>query len=328
MEKIAIDINEIIIRYLDGSASFEEKVQLLQCLKHSDENRDDFISTRDLWLSCSVAEANELEVDIALDRLKSRIMSQQEQIKPTVRRFQWTQIAATLLLLLGLSYWFTSSDGDVIIQNQLITADGSKGRFTLPDGSVVWLNSGTKLTYLDQFAGDKRLVSLEGGAYFEVAKDVEKPFVVQMDQLDVEVLGTNFNISNYANKDFFETTLLNGSVKITGEAIKEEVILLPNQLFEYQRSSHEFKVKTVKASLYADWIKDRLVFDNQSLSDIFVSMEGWYNVKIECPEGFANKTKVSFTIRQESLEEILDAMTFIIPMKYNLTTNNVYVEPK
>jgi ferric-dicitrate binding protein FerR (iron transport regulator) len=328
METLAIDINEIIIRYLDGSASFEEKVKLLQWLKHSDENRDDFITTRDLWFSCSVIEESELEVDIALDRLKSRIMSQQEQIKPSIRRFHWTQIAATLLLLLGLSYWFTVSDSDIVVQNQLITADGSKGRFTLPDGSVVWLNSGTKLTYLDQFVGDKRLVSLEGGAYFEVAKDEEKPFVVQMDKIDVEVLGTNFNISNYANKDIFETTLLSGSVKIMGEAINKEVTLLPNQLFEYHRLSHKSSVNPVKAILYADWIKDRLVFDNQSLSDVFVSMEGWYNVKIECPEAFATQTKVSFTIRQESLEEILEAMTYITPINYRLTTNNVYIEPK
>ena len=326
MEKITIEINEIIIRYLDGSASFEEKVQLLQWLKYSDGNRDDFISTRDIWLSCSAVAENELEVDIALDRLKSRIMNKQEPVKIPARRFYWTQIAATLLLLLGFSYWLTVSE--FVVQNQLITAEGSKGRFTLPDGSIVWLNSGTKLTYLDQFEGDKRLVSLNGGAYFEVVKDIKKPFVVQMDQIDVEVLGTNFNISNYANKDVFETTLLSGRVKITGEAIKEEVTLLPNQLFEYQRLSHKSNVKTVKANLYADWIKDRLVFDNQSLSDVFVSMEGWYNIKIECPEAFASKTKVSFTIRKESLEEILEAMTFIIPMKYNLTTNNVYVEPK
>ena len=171
MKEETHDINEIIIRYLDGSADLEEKRLLLRWLKQSDDNRDDFIATRDLWLSCNVAAGNELEIDIALGKLKNRILLEQGRMErdlPAKRNtlsvvLRWTRVAAVLLLLLGIGYgigsWREHSAPDVIVQNQLITAKGSKGRFTLPDGSVVWLNSETKLTYPNQFTGDRRFVS-------------------------------------------------------------------------------------------------------------------------------------------------------------------------
>lgn len=264
MKEETNDINEIIIRYLDGSAELGEKMFLLQWLKRSNENRDDFTAIRDLWLSCNVAAGNELEVDIALGKLKDRILQEQGRMeKESLAKkktlwvvWHWTRIAAVLLLLLGIGYgigsWRENSVQDVIIQNQLITAKGSKGRFTLPDGSVVWLNSETKLTYPSQFASDKRLVTLEGEAYFEIEKDMKKPFIVQAGEIDVEVLGTCFNVDSYSYTEFVQTALLNGSVKISGKGVKEPVYLKPNELFKYQKSDQVFSVREAKVGLYTD----------------------------------------------------------------------------
>ena len=230
--------------------------------------------------------------------------------------------------LVGNRLWREHSVQDVIIQNQLITAKGSKGRFTLPDGSVVWLNSETKLTYPSQFAGDKRLVTLEGEAYFEIEKDMKKPFIVQAGEIDVEVLGTCFNVDSYSYTEFVQTALLNGSVKISGKGVKEPVYLKPNELFKYQKSDQVFSVREAKVGLYTDWIKDRLVFDNDYLSDILISMGGRYNMDIECPEQFASSTRLSFTIRQESIEEVLEAISLIAPIKYKIKNGKAYIIPK
>lgn len=340
MKENTNDINEIIIRYLDGSAELEEKKLLLQWLKQADSNRNDFTATRDLWLSCNVAAGNELEVDVALEKLKKRILQAQEQIEKASHAkrkslsliLRWTRGVAVLLLLLGIGYgigsWRKHSADDFTVQNQLITAEGSKGRFTLPDGSVVWLNSETRLTYPDQFAGDRRLVTLEGEAYFEVAKDVKKPFIVQAGEIDVEVLGTSFNVNSYSSGEFVRTALLNGSVKISGKTIEEPVYLKPNELFEYRKIDRVSSVEDAKAALYADWIKDRLVFDKDYLSDILISMEGRYNMDIECPEKFAASIRLSFTIRNESIEEVMEAMSLIAPMKYEIRGKKVYIIPK
>lgn len=340
MKEETHDINEIIIRYLDGSAELEEKRLLLRWLKQSDDNRDGFIATRDLWLSCNVAAGNELEIDIALGKLKNRILLEQGRMErnlPAKRNtlsvvLRWTRIAAVLLLLLGIGYgigsWREHSAPDVIVQNQLITAKGSKGRFTLPDGSVVWLNSETKLTYPNQFADDRRLVSLEGEAYFEVAKDAKKPFVVQAGEIDVEVLGTCFDLDSYSSGEFVKTALLSGSVKISGKALKDPVYLKPDELFRYRKSDQIASVEEAKVGLYTDWIKDRLVFDNDCLADILISMEGRYNMDIECPRQFAASTRLSFTIRQESIEEVMEAMSLIAPIRYEIKKNKVYITPR
>lgn len=340
MKEETNDINEIIIRYLDGSAGLEEKRSLLHWLKQSDGNRDDFIATRDLWLSCNVAAGNELEVDIALGKLKDRILQEQGRMERESRAkikswsvvLRWTRIAAVLLLLLGVGYgvgsWREQAVSDVIVQNQLITAKGSKGRFTLPDGSVVWLNSETKLTYPDKFAAGKRLVSLEGEAYFEVAKDTKKPFVVQTGEIDVEVLGTCFNLDSYSSSEFVQAALLNGSVKISGKVLKAPVYLRPDELFKYRKSDQVSSVEKAKAGLYADWIKDRLVFDNDCLSDILISMEGRYNMEIDCPKPFAASTRLSFTIRQESIEEVMEAMSQIAPIRYEIKRGKVHIRQK
>lgn len=333
MKEKSNDINEIIIRYLDGSAELEEKIFLLQWLKQSDDNRENFTVTRDLWLSCNVAAESDLEVDIALANLKDRIwqehirMSTKQRGLPMVLR--WIRVAAVLLLLLGVGYGLGRlgkiSVSDVIVQNQLITAKGSKGRFTLPDGSVVWLNSETTLIYPNHFIGNKRTVILEGEAYFEVAKDVKKPFIVQAGGIDVEVLGTSFNLDSYSAGESVQTALLSGKVKITGKALKEPVYLHPNELFTYRKSDQGTSVEEAKVGLYVDWIKDRLVFDNDRLTDILISMEGRYNMDIECPERFAASTRLSFTIRQESIEEVMEAMSQIAPIRYEIKGNKVYI---
>ena len=332
MENFTTDINFIIIRYLDGSASLEEKRQLLQWLKESEKNRSDFTDTRDLWLSCNASADNELEVDIALDRLKMRIMNEHERIGKKTRRsfIRWYQAAAVLLVLFGLYFWLSieQTEPKLMVQNQLITAKGSKGKFTLPDGTVVWLNSESRLVYPDQFADGKRTVNLVGGAYFEVVKDEKKPFIVKAGDVDVEVLGTSFNISSYPFKDNIETALLSGSVKISGPSVRKEIYLKPNEVFEYKRDLHAVSVKSANASLYADWIKDRLVFDNRPLSDILISMEGWYNMDIVCPEKFAESTYMSFTIRQEDIDEILRAMSFIILISYQIKNGKAFIMPK
>ena len=184
MEKETNDINEIIIRYLDGSASLDEKIRLLGWLRETEGNRSDFMTTRDLWIACRAVEGSELEVDIALGKFRQRIQQEQERIgREQSARWhlpvwaRWAGIAATVLLVLAMGYGIgkrTQNASLIAVQNQLITAQGSKGRFTLPDGSVVWLNEASKLTYPDRFAGDKREVVLEGEAYFEVEKDTQR----------------------------------------------------------------------------------------------------------------------------------------------------------
>lgn len=136
--------HDLIIRYLDGFASLEEKKELLYWLKSSDENRDYFIQIRDLWLACDSAMATDAEIDIALKRLRNRlIFARQKTVSPKRFRIQWQQVAATFLVLISVGYGFYSKKRivetvqEIVVQNQLITATGSKGQFILPDSTIV-----------------------------------------------------------------------------------------------------------------------------------------------------------------------------------------------
>lgn len=328
------DINEIIIRYLDGSASQEDKKKLLEWLSLSDKNRIDFNETRNLWLSCDVVKGNEMDLEFALARLRNRIQQSYSSDVPSKKIFRyWARTAAVILILLGMGYWYSiqppsSREKEIYVRNQLITAEGSKGKFLLPDGSTVWLNSDSKLYYPEKFDEDKRVVRLEGEGYFEVTKNKKRPFIVQSGDLSIKVLGTTFDVIGYPSQDKIDVVLLSGSIKVKGKTLEKEILMHPNQILEYQKSKGEVSIQNAKAHLYADWIKERLIFDKTSLSDIIISLEGWYNISIECPQALAENTQMTFTIKGESVEEIFKAMSLIAPIRYSIENNKVYINRK
>jgi len=332
MDNNSNDINEIIIRYLDESATLEDKQILLQWLKKSEANRNDFMNTRDLWLSCDASLADETDVDIAFARLRNRILNERKKNHSKLPgRYYWLQFAAIILFVLGFGFWSIFkeySEPQQIVQNQLITAKGSKGQFTLPDGSIVWLNSESKLTFPEKFSKDKRIVTLDGEGYFQVTENKKQPFIVRVDAIDIEVLGTAFDVSNYAFQPTVDVVLLNGSVKVTEIAIDKETLLSPNDLYIYKKKQGQSWTQKTKPDLHIDWIKNRRTFDNDKLSDIIISLEGWFTVSIECPRVFAEKTRMSFTVRNENIEEILKAMSLIIPITYSIDGQEVRIIPK
>ncbi|MDH6312920.1 transmembrane sensor [Parabacteroides sp. PFB2-10] len=329
-----VDPHDLIICYLDGVASLEEKKELLQWLQSSDENKNDFIEIRDLWLACDSAVGHHVEMDIALERLRSRVFSaEQNRVSRKRFRISWQHVAAAFLVLLSIGYGIygqrtvVETVREIVIQNQLITAKGSKGQFILPDGSIVWLNSGSKLIYPEQFEEGCRLVTLEGEAYFQVTEDKSRPFIVQAKDVEIEVLGTSFNISNHAALNTVETVLITGSIEANINATGETFLLKPNELLTYEKETGEAITEITSAQYHIDWIKDRLIFDNDRLSDIITSLEGWYAVRIDCPKYFSEKQRLSFTVRGENLEEILLAMSLIIPIKYTINENQVKIDP-
>ncbi|MDR2388325.1 MAG: FecR domain-containing protein [Tannerellaceae bacterium] len=321
--------DELMVRYLDGSASPEEETELLQWLGLSEENRNDFLRMQDLWLLCDASSEK-----AALERFRNRMEGYAAPLPlpPRYRLPGWARTAGVLLLCLaagyGSAHLFPGKKHPV--WNQLITAPDSKGRFVLPDGSVVWLNSNTKLSYPETFRGNERRVSLEGEAYFEVAENKQQPFVVDLDAagLRIEALGTAFDVAGYPTDSLVETVLVNGSLRISGKTFPHDILLKPNQLLTYHKEKKTAHLDKAKAGLYIDWIKSRLVFDNDCLADIRISMEGWYNLVIDCPQEFAQNTRMSFTIRGERIDEILKAMSFIIPIRYTIRDRHVKITPR
>ena len=166
------DINEVIIRFLDGTATCEEKVFLLNWLKQSEKNRNEFSEVRDLWLLGNTLATDDVETEVALDRFRSRIQIPESGSRKSRFVFPehfslFLRVAAVFLILFAVGsvsyYWGSSSaPGQKEVMNRLLTANGSKGRFVLPDSTVVWLNSNSLLEYPETFSASVREVSLSG----------------------------------------------------------------------------------------------------------------------------------------------------------------------
>lgn len=167
--------------------------------------------------------------------------------------------------------------------NQLVVPFGRNSSLKLPDGSMAYLNAGSRLVYPNFFDGNKREVYLIGEGFFDVAPDEKMPFVVQTSDLNVEVLGTKFNISAYPSDNMIETVLVEGKVKLTQNRIftfEKEHILELNQLAIYNRTNSDIKIKQVDVINYVSWHEGYLNFESSDLNRIVKRLERYYNIKI------------------------------------------------
>ena len=215
-------------------------------------------------------------------------------------------VAAAVILLAMTVEYFVVSRFAADTTTWLVTAENSKGRFSLPDGSVVWLNADSRLGYSGSFAdGRVRHVRLEGEAFFDVKRDTLAPFEVEMGDLRVRVLGTRFNASHIAKFGVEEVTLQSGSVEVEHARLEKSVRLCPDQNCSFDAATGRMTVRNVAAGNYCSWTGDSIVFENRTLEEIAVNLEHWYNIRIQIAPEVDASVRISFTLRPETLDETL-----------------------
>ena len=203
---------------------------------------------------------------------------------------------------------------------------------SLPDGTIVKMGPNSQLTYPQSFTGGTREVELIGQAFFDVAKDPDKPFTVHGTDIAVTALGTAFEVFNYGYEERAETILLNGKVKIKVEGKRQaadgEVVLNPNEMFVYDKLKKSVKVKSVKADNYLSWRNGLLNFENEKLETIISRLEPWFGEHIKCPKSIAEKYRFTFKVRGESLETLLQFLSSTSPIRYkkNETDFELYIK--
>jgi ferric-dicitrate binding protein FerR (iron transport regulator) len=193
---------------------------------------------------------------------------------------------------------------------------GGEYELLLTDGSKVYLNSETQLVFPSRFDGDTRQIELTGEAYFEVKKDV-KPFIVKTAGIQIEVLGTSFNVNAYRDNDFVNATLVEGSIGIHVADNPETFRIKPENNFSIHKSSNEISIREVNTKIYTAWVKGEFVFRNQPLSDIFTQLARWYDFEIEY-ENPAIQT-MRFTGSAEkvrTLDYLLNQIQTVTEIKY------------
>lgn len=209
----------------------------------------------------------------------------------------------------------------------LMASSENISSYTLPDGSKVWLNKNSWLTYNQKFGKRTRQVALKGEGYFEVNRDERRPFIVKMqNNLDIKVLGTTFNACNYPSLNKAEVILRSGSVQVSDNGRNEYVILKPNQKFTWNEGTAE--ISSVNAMNCCRWFEHRLVFDNVKLKDILENLSHKYQREISLNVGNLADKHMSMTIRDESVEDILDILTTLLPIRWRYQGAEIIIENK
>jgi len=287
---------------------------------NSDERQlyDDFFET---YQQVDDATAFAGEEAVRKDRIFSQVV-QQVSKKPTIIRLPvFIRVAAALLLLLGagLTIYHYRSTTKLMAA---FTGMGERRDVRLSDGTLVTLNAGSRLTYPQTFEGDDRTVSLEGEAFFNVARDTAKPFIIHTAALQTTVLGTSFNITAYKGESNV-VTVLTGKVKVAGNKGGNAVVLHPGQQASESAGGQYLAVKTVEAANYTAWENGTIYLDGIGLEALARRLERKYKVSIQIPPSLqANTCLFNGKLMDDKLQHVLEHLHFMSKLEYKMVNDS------
>lgn len=313
-------IFETILKYLKGEASLEERKEVLSWINESSENKEEFAKLKKIWVLTEKASENE---DVAYKDF--RRLAEKEKLKS--RYIRIIARAAVFILLIGiggvLSYlFFTNPNSEQEIYQASYSVKSPLGQMTeleLPDGTLVLLNSGSKIMYNADFSQGRREIFLEGEAFFDVKEDTEHPFFVKSLVLDIRVYGTSFNVEAYPDDETFSTTLVEGSVSVLDKTGKEIALLKPGENASLAKNENKLVVQRVNTEIYTSWREGFVTFRNEKLKDIAKLIERWYNVKIIIRnEELGNDKYFGTILKNKPIDQILEVLKLTTTLEYEI----------
>ncbi|MCU4154587.1 FecR family protein [Carboxylicivirga sp. A043] len=323
-------IEKRIIDYLEGDLSLKEQYELVDWVKENEGNARYYVEIKDVWES-SYLDANEV-ADTRQEWLKFKSHIQNVSVNSALKLKKvlriWQAVAAVVVVLLaGVSFLmlYQQNAGTEVLLVKTVVPSGEKSRLELPDGTIVWINSASVLTYNTDYGRVNRNISLEGEAYFEVASNADLPFLVHTKDCEVKVLGTKFNVMAYASSPHTETSLLEGRVDVSLLNGKK-VGILPGQVALANGYRNSLQIIEGNINNIICWKDNVLKFDNTPLTEVIEKLDKWYGVAIELnnSELLAQK-RFTFTVKSESLSELLNIMKLVQPLEYHIDGERVSI---
>lgn len=336
MEEEKKHIDELIATYLTEGLDKNALAELKAWIAASTENENYFIQQREVWFSAVNREAaSKYNKDKAFHTFKNRIESQKEKGKNSRHEFRlsalwrYAAIIAVILAVGCFSYWqggvnVKDTFADISVEAPL----GSRTKLYLPDGTLVWLNAGSRMTYSQGFGVDNRMVELEGEGYFEVQRNEQLPFFVKTKALLLQVLGTKFNFRDYPQDHEVVVSLLEGKVELNNLLKKEEeAVLAPDERAVLNKTNGLMTVEAVTASNASQWTDGYLFFDEELLPDIVKELERSYNVTIHITNASLNNFRFygNFVRREQSIQEVLEALASTEKIQYKIEERNITI---
>ena len=316
-------IDVLIVGWLDGNLTGAEQAELLQWMEQSPENAAQVARMKDIWQASFQKAAAFAETGKEWGRFKSAV---ENSIKEKKRQQQKvvrlvSGIAAVLLVGFISGFLFVKFTQQKPIYITATAPAGSVAQLVLADSTVVYLNAGSQLTYCPESKSRNREVSLNGEAWFDVAKNKKNPFVVHTLACDVNVVGTRFNIKAYASENQVVTTLEEGEVMLSSAAgyqLARSIRLLPGEQAIIDKAANKAQVKKVETRYFTSWKDNKLMFINMNMNELIVTLERKFGVEIEVSDPGILKYHYTGTLKNESVLEVMELIKHTLPIDYSI----------
>lgn len=310
-------IDTLIVKSFCGTLSTEENDTIQAWLNLSKENKSYYAQLKNIWdVTYPAFDPMSIDINKAEKTLLKRIKHETFTFHSFINL--WQKVAAILLIPLSilLAYLVLSPVKEqAITYQEVISPFGTTSKITLPDGTIAWLNSGSKLKFPTKFNQEKREISLAGEAFFHVESDKQHPFIVHAQNMAIEATGTQFNVEAYNNDTIVAVTLIEGkvNVEINGHGSQN---LKPDERIVFNSLSKNIDVTTTNAAYWSTWKDGILTFRDETLENVFKRISRTYNVNIQVKDPVIAKQLYRATFEDESLDEILHLLQVSAPIKY------------
>jgi ferric-dicitrate binding protein FerR (iron transport regulator) len=307
-------MKEKIYQYLEGKLPKEGQRELLRWLKQNDNQSVFDQVKKEWWLKKSDGLAKDRQ-DMPQHRLTGRLKDKQ-QIERSAKYLKIYKYAAIALLMISLTgSWFFSRPYFAPPQHtEISTGMGQVSVMDMPDGSTIWINSGTKLSYDNQFGIKNREIKVTGEAFFSVARNEKTPFVVDLGSMKVEATGTRFGVSNYEESETMDVVLEEGGVNIHSANNKLLASLLPEEMAQLNKLKKTIEKVKVKPEYHTSWRNGTIHIFELPLKELVVKLERRYNQKFEVAPNIES-LPYTFSIEDQSLFDVLNLLEKISPVK-------------
>ncbi|MDR1719731.1 MAG: FecR domain-containing protein [Dysgonamonadaceae bacterium] len=314
------NIDELISLYLSGGLDQAELEALKQWSLQSEANRKYVRNQFEIWFSSGISDDSvTFDKEKAFELFKQRVNQAMKEKNNT--RFTWSRfyrVAAIILILVlpPTAYWQgRKTVKQTFAETTIEVPTGARTKLSLPDGTLVWLNAGSKMLYSQRFGVDDRKLKLEGEGYFEVVTNKKIPFVIQTKEVDLKVLGTKFNFKNYPEDEEVIVDLVEGTVALQHGAT--EFLLEADEKLVLNKITKQMTKTKTNAEFANVWANDELFFDEELLVDIAKELMRCYDAKIVVADSSQQKRFYgSFKVSENTIDEVLGTIASTNRMKY------------
>ncbi|MDR1666358.1 MAG: FecR domain-containing protein [Bacteroidales bacterium] len=319
-------MDELLLQCLEGKADRETYDRVRQWAASSLQNRQYYRKILDTLIVSRLLSPVDRQIQERVwTRISSRIQATGKHPKPVrLTLLKWVAAAAALLI----AYMAGVQTVDHLKPDRrdaVELAGEGKSVLTLSDGSKVWLNKTSTIRYNRDYGRKKREIALTGEAYFEVAENAGKPFIVKTDQMEVEALGTQFNVKAFPNDRFVSATLVEGKIKVLAGA--QETVMQAGQQLRYDKSEAKTTLLTIDSRPYTAWKDGLMLFDQEGLENVFAQMEENFNIPICLKNKKLATRKITgrFSLNEKP-EKILKILQQSLSFHFYMKNDTIFVK--